>query len=1699
MSLKLEASLWAKAKASWDDLTRLLRLPSAKDFPLPLPGGNLDVYVSGSAITSTAPGASLGFEIRLEADYEINPNEVSFLGFRLGRACRLTFTGSAFPTASDSERTLATPRRLEGTLTVEVAAKLPPLPTFDGIRVRAGDAEGWTTLRLTAKVESNGSVTLTAEVLGRLEADVYFPVLLQSGQPLLHLELESVIIGIAVAQEKPGDPPDSKKNRFKLGGQLVVKNGRFRFKPQLAAPDIPVADYLKPLLDNLLIEGSVSATLSLSLDKKGHEQALSEAQTAAAENVDMTIKASLLLSKENPEFCICCKFKNMGQELRPLELLRRLTGTPEPIEGDAAPNAGLGFGLNGLCVCLSRDPSFAIEMVAKVGAEIPAYLKLTKSDVKIGLGRALPLAGGDSLRLPLRLPRISREGFGFLKDKPINKETRYARGARPLDLAIYEQIDRSNDSGGKGRYDELLEFYFNVVEQLSGIAPAGDEILIAYQEEDQWRVRPPAEPCANAGFGEVASINRDLPLQLAMGFIGERKANGTLQSSGELAVAYQVKGEDAWNLLLARPALEFVNFFFSLPFSNPRGIRVGGSIRFSVDGPLSDIRKFKLTVGLSADMIYFSLHVDEKTKIPLPPYKGDKGGSIAVGKLMFGFGYAKRSLAVAFAGELMLPEKLVDDLDTSDTLGAGIRLPVQSKLAFQFELMPIVIKEIVIPIPLFQFNWDLRKDISPGLRDERTCEPFWDGLQLIVPDVIRLSLKRISYSPMIVDHASSNSDFDGDLMLGNAENGLTVVADNIYWIYGLDSGAAVMMAPVLGLPFCDNFCVNLRLGGFGVQFNVQRPIPSLSPLAIFEILALLADPLYQIAPRGELADTARVSLLNAHIMLPEAVRRLFPQAEALLPKPLNVTINLATFLTLFQQALKTIKPVAEAALDAVRRGGHLAAELQRKAAELQATDLRTIALDILAHLPPEFRKVRLAAAFAGFDASAVLVLIDSNGARSALAGERPPISTAPQFMTNPNIRRVPGAPRMYDPSSPDANLLGGSEFEGFSASDLDDIPPPLSDALLDVEDMTEALANKLKTDDRPITRFLRDKFTPDLLAMLGEYGGGLLPGRLSRRLVGELNYLLKGENIFEAQRFATVHLEPLLRKLVEKHRTEPLQPQELLRVNRMLLEAAYPNELRTTTGILLGARVRVFGGQRFRFIGYVFADGAFSLVSEAGIDPLELSVAGIPLRLPFKVQGRLQLVGRAKRNGITGSVRAEGSTEWNVVPGLLYIRIGNEHPAALELFSDGSFAFSADASVTLFNNPGCRLLKANASISNTHCFISGSLDLVFGFVAGRRLFELHAKAEGRIGPGEQFHIGFATGTDEEADRATSGSFCGIPLASIKGAVSNSGAEIETQFKQGEWTTWPGVSIFQPPFKLANASLKGWLNLRKTHLPDFGLEGAMELHLFDDNGLRIKGQGGISSRNGQLAAFAEGALNWQGRDWLQGRIEIGNSSVTVSGESSFALDLLPTSLPAGIKVASLFFKMTIGGSFTLNASAGLAAFDIKLDWLMAARLPGAGNQILPLASQSFSKTGKADLDIHLVTISGFKLVPTATKIDVPIPNVTQRNYNLRVAWLDLSVLGVGFKVPIVEHNGFYMPPRPPGWQPPHEKDPPESWPIEMPTLDLDPENPGRVSLDFDLDMSFTARLKWNEKKLNLIIENGPQSISIPLDQAFPLKS
>lgn len=114
--------------------------------------------------------------------------------------------------------------------------------------------------------------------------------------------------------------------------------------------------------------------------------------------------------------------------------------------------------------------------------------------------------------------------------------------------------------------------------------------------------------------------------------------------------------------------------------------------------------------------------------------------------------------------------------------------------------------------------------------------------------------------------------------------------------------------------------------------------------------------------------------------------------------------------------------------------------------------------------------------------------------------------------------------------------------------------PFTADDLLD----TSSLATKLRQPRAPVSEFLRSQLSVRTQAALDAYRDPRAdPRPLEPLLVEDLNRIIAGPTIYEAERFAGVTLRLPTRQLLG---ASP-QGESLLRLNRLLVEDAYPAEL----------------------------------------------------------------------------------------------------------------------------------------------------------------------------------------------------------------------------------------------------------------------------------------------------------------------------------------------------------------------------------------------------------------------------------------------------------------------------------------------------------------------------------------------------------
>jgi len=131
----------------------------------------------------------------------------------------------------------------------------------------------------------------------------------------------------------------------------------------------------------------------------------------------------------------------------------------------------------------------------------------------------------------------------------------------------------------------------------------------------------------------------------------------------------------------------------------------------------------------------------------------------------------------------------------------------------------------------------------------------------------------------------------------------------------------------------------------------------------------------------------------------------------------------------------------------------------------------------------------------------------------------------------------------------------------------------------------QAVVAKLKQPMDAVSSYLRDQFSDATREALPLYGASQSePAQLLAVLAEEFNQVVRGELIFDDERFGAVTLRPATKRLIAKNSKNP-QGYFLTRLNRSLLEDAFPQGLkrqpawgRGYQGVRLKPRTAEFGG-----------------------------------------------------------------------------------------------------------------------------------------------------------------------------------------------------------------------------------------------------------------------------------------------------------------------------------------------------------------------------------------------------------------------------------------------------------------------------------------------------------------------------------------
>ena len=115
-------------------------------------------------------------------------------------------------------------------------------------------------------------------------------------------------------------------------------------------------------------------------------------------------------------------------------------------------------------------------------------------------------------------------------------------------------------------------------------------------------------------------------------------------------------------------------------------------------------------------------------------------------------------------------------------------------------------------------------------------------------------------------------------------------------------------------------------------------------------------------------------------------------------------------------------------------------------------------------------------------------------------------------------------------------------------------------------------AVKLRNGEDALSGFIRDQLTVETKRLLDVYDGSTPPSEtLKRALIDDMNRLITEENLYDEQRFSGVDLPEKVSRLLGK----TLQKEMLFRLNRWLLEAAYPGEIDKSKSVFYNVQARM--------------------------------------------------------------------------------------------------------------------------------------------------------------------------------------------------------------------------------------------------------------------------------------------------------------------------------------------------------------------------------------------------------------------------------------------------------------------------------------------------------------------------------------------
>jgi hypothetical protein len=1607
--LDAQFSAWAALDLRWQDFLQeyLPRLTLPPWLPSPT-----DEQVVFDIDVDTAGTCTLKAAVELDNDKDLKLGALE-LGRRFRIALKVTFDAQQLEDNSNLAVLLST-LHIEVDVGLDIRLQLPDVGL---LRAEMGGNDGWLHLDLKAAI-GDEELTLTAEADAADDRAFLFALVAfvpgAPSSPILRGGLRKVSITIPADFDTNADASVT----MACDGSISLH--------QLELPDnAPFAYQLQQLFSDL------------------------DRQLSTPDQVNFNGTVAVVASATG--FAAKIRLQGAMMEIKPFAVLSGITtggGAPRPAQ-EMPIDLPIRFSFNGMNFKLTDTPAdcvFEVFSTFSIGDSVAeATVSLSGEQFVISIG---------NMSIPLTIPRFpfTEEDFNKCYDDPgiIDDELEFLLAlpntdkAKDLDYddkirklrikrALLEMFKRAETGAGytmgseaRVRYREWLKYFVRAAELPSKIA--GDETEAAYRITK----RVIAYLKKTRAPGEISTELEDDLQRLTTRYTGVQGLHDALRSAltqsefdayaPDIVEYAKIRGETLTATISGAPyilaenlTLTIEQFALRIPLRSPNNIGLDCAATLSAYNEQAGQLDITLMAGLSVDMIYFALKAPDG-RIAIPDIGPYQGGSINFSEFLFGFGYTKRSLAISFAGALVLPEKLVDDLSKVAVL--GIRLPVQARLTFRLDVIPMAVGDVVVVLPLFQFNLDMRRTGVPALQDPTRCIPAWDGLQLFVGDRFRCGIRHIAFGPIFGMLPSINWVLSGDFLIGDEHNGLSIVLDE-----SLQLGPMQIYVPIPlpgfadTTPFVNDCCVDVRLAGFGVHLHLQRPFPSISPFALPEIFALLSDPEhYSVNPRGELANCMRLSIFDTGITVPDAIAALFPAVRQIARPPVTETINLGTFIAATQKVFAVIKPVFETAAHYIGSAGRgpLPSGPALALPPLQPNDLVRL-------LPKSLQRIDTQVSFGGFDGRALVVLASAE-------------EIAEAFSQRASASRQPVMPNGIAPR------------ETFSSEALLNFQPGVNKA------PPPSLADLIDDD-------IFNGFGPDDLA-------------------------------------------------------KPFSGMQ-------------------ADAVLIGARLRLLD-QHVDFMGAISSAGAFSLIASAEQKPLQLSVAGVHLPLPFQPEGagRLTISGRASKAGVSATVTAQGSARWDLLPHVIAASITD---ATLTLTTNRSFTLTGEVKLDLFD--GKLVVDGAIDVGPTHAAVAGKL------TSTEPWLDLGVDCHGSLGPlhavNKPAEPAYPRDTSKRPDRQVTtddikwliesglishadlsrlyGSHSGrskknpdspqrsalknapagkrdanivlslaqiaglsnevqIPLSSVAGlfrpgsrrrapAASNGmvwladvlselsgggkqpseptssdtskmqafvgqGLEISGQgsiklFGQtlaeahirvtgeslelaGEW----GIADWQPFFRSVpsisgNLSARGVARLRDGPIgvggppagvptsgpaglsamwPDIQLEGHGQLIVQlgaerSPADVEIDGSARLEAGAEGLRLSASGALRWQGRMWGSGRLNIHPGGVQFGGHTTFTLEMPPT-LPNTAKIfPRLVLRLDLNGDFEVADAGREFSYAFDLHWLLGAKLDN--EQIFPLATGGlrFDSKGAVRLPKKLVDTGSFK-IPGFDSLSLP---------------------------------------------------------------------------------------------------------------------